>query len=403
MQLKRSDILKSIRKQIASNHHIIGVASGAGISAKYAARGGADLVLALNSGRFRQMGVGSVAGFMPFANSNKMVEEFATREIIPIVPQIPVIFGLCATDPTLNLDCYLDKLMSLGFSGVNNYPSVGLIDGQFKEAIEEEGYGYNLEVAAIAKAHQKDIFTIAFVFDVEQAKKMAAAKADVVCAHFGFTKGGVLSGKNNFSVASAASIAKDIFDAASAIHPEVIKLIYGGPIFEANDLQYIYDHTQAHGYIGGSTFERIPSEKAIMNTTKDFKSLDQQTLIKTQPVYEKEDYVSFIKDYIETNYQHKVTFQDLVKELAVSRSTLSDVFNKVMGMSFPEYISQYRVFKAIKIMENNRIALKEVAHLVGFSDYVYFSKVFKKITGLSPKEYAYNDKIPSLLDSFPFK
>lgn len=400
----RHQIIKKLNQQRQHDGYLIGVAVGAGISAKYATMGGADFILALNSGRFRQMGLGSVAGLLPFANSNQMVMEFGSREIIPIVNNIPVIFGLCATDPTIHLTHYLDKIKAAGFSGINNFPSVGLFEGHFREALEEEGFGFTQEVQAIALAHQKDMFTVAFVFDVQQAQDMAHAGADMICSHLGFTKGGYLSGRSKLSVHEAVLITQAIFKAAHEISPDIIKMIYGGPVFETTDLQYMYDHTQADGYIGGSSFERIPSEKAILDITKKFKSTGslQPKASDKKLMFEKEDYVLLIKEHVQKYYDQKLSFSDLANQLHVSRSYLSALFNEAMGMSFPDYLTQYRMSIAIKLMDNKKVSFKQIAHSIGYPDYAYFSKIFKKYTGFSPKEYAYMDKKPTSVDDISF-
>ena len=400
----RQKIIRKLNQQLQQDKHLIGVAVGAGISAKYATMAGADFLLALNSGRFRQMGVGSVAGLMPFANSNKMVMEFGSHEIIPIANHIPVIFGLCATDPNIRMPYYLDQIKNAGFSGINNYPSVGIFEGQFREAIEENGFSYNQEVEAIDLAHKKDMFTVAFVFDVEQAKAMAYAGADIICSHLGFTKGGHLSGQSKLSIHEAVLVTQSIFNAVNKISPNTTKMIYGGPVFETTDLQYMYDHTIADGYIGGSSFERIPSEKAIFDVTQKFKHTGSQQpkTSDKKNMFEKEDYVLLIKEHIQKNYDQMLSFSDLANQLHVSRSYLSAIFNEAMGMTFPNYLAKYRIGMAIKLMDNKNIAYKQIAQAVGYPDYAYFSKVFKKYMGYSPKEYAYMDKKTTFVDDISF-
>lgn len=208
--VSREEIIKNLTLQIKINSHIIGVATGAGVTAKYAQRGGADLVLTLNSGRFRQMGRSSLAGILPFANSNDMVMGFALREVVPLIKDIPVIFGLNATDPKIKLDEYIDDIKNKGFSGINNYPTVGIIDGIFGEALEDAGCSYNLEVEAIKLAHKKNLFTVAFVFCKEQAMDMLEAGADVICVHLGLTEGGMLGAKKILSLEAAKEKAKSI-------------------------------------------------------------------------------------------------------------------------------------------------------------------------------------------------
>ena len=177
MTLQREQIISRLKSQIRISGHIIGVAVGAGISAKYAIKGGADLLLALSSGRFRQMGQTSLAGWLSFANSNELVMEFGVREIIPVAKEVPVIFGLNATDPTIDLAQYIDQIALRGFSGINNFPTVGMLDGQFREALDEDGLSFEREVEAVRIAHHKNLFTLAFVFDAQQAAAMLAAGA----------------------------------------------------------------------------------------------------------------------------------------------------------------------------------------------------------------------------------
>lgn len=397
MVFERKQILDRLRSQIKAKEHVIGVATGAGISAKYAAKGGADLILALNSGRFRQMGLGSIAGLLPFANCNRLVMEFGSREIIPVVKNIPVLFGLCATDPTINLEKYIEEIQSNGFSGINNYPSVGMIDGQFREAIEEEGLSYDREVEAVKIANRQDIFSIAFVFDEIQAEKMIAAGADVICAHLGVTKGGILGAKKSLSLEAATKVARGIFHCCDEMKSGVIKMIYGGPINSPLDVKYMYDNTDAMGYLGGSSFERIPSEIAITQITREFKATGQMkedNLLNKMlaGITEYYDYITFVKEYVSRNYMTKISFSDLAIESHISRTYLSALFRKEVGCTFPEYVTRYRINKALEVIKHKRIPLSEVASLTGYHDYAHFSKAFKKQTGYSPREYVNETK-----------
>lgn len=193
--MNRPAILERLQTQLREGNHIIGVSTGTGITAKVAADSGADFILMLNSGKFRQMGRSSLAGFLPFCNSNEMVMDFASKEIVPLVRDTPVLFGLNANDPTREMSLYIEEIKARGFAGVNNYPTVGLIDGVFREALEEDGISYDREVEAIRLAHQQGLFTVAFVFDESQAVQMAEAGADVICVHLGLTVGGLLGAR----------------------------------------------------------------------------------------------------------------------------------------------------------------------------------------------------------------
>ncbi|SDF58090.1 phosphoenolpyruvate hydrolase family protein [Sporomusa acidovorans] len=392
MAWQREQVLKKLKNQIRITGHIIGVAVGAGITAKYALKAGADLLLALNSGRFRQMGQSSLAGWLPFANCNEMVIDFGTREIIPVAKEIPVIFGLNATDPTIELDEYIDLISAQGFSGINNFPTVGMIDGQFREALEEDGISFEREIEAIRIAHNKNLFTLAFVFDARQAKEMLKAGADLICAHLGLTKGGYIGAKKVLSLHSAKLIADEIFNACDEVSVDTIKMIYGGPVKTPIDLSFMYNNTKTMGYIGGSSFERIPSEDAITNITKAFKKtgyIEQDELLvkMIEGVKNHYDYVDFIKEYVSVNYMNEVLFSDLANVAHISRSHLSALFKKEVGCTFPEYLVQFRISKAKEIMKFNNIRLNEVANMVGFKDYAHFSKTFKRLTGISPEKY----------------
>lgn len=390
--LHREEILNKLKSQIRIAGHIIGVAAGAGITAKYAIKGGTDILLALNSGRFRQMGQSSMAGWLPYANSNQMVMDFGVREIIPVAKEIPVIFGINATDPTIELDHFIDSISKKGFAGINNFPTVGMFDGQFREALEECGITFQKEVEAIRIASQKNLFTAAFVFTPQQAQDMLRAGADLICAHLGLTKGGYIGAKKVLSLQSAKIIADNIFLACDTITDDVIKMIYGGPVKTPIDLQFMYNNTATMGYIGGSSFERIPSEDAITNTTRAFKQTgyinQDELLVKMiEGVKQHYDYVEFIKEYIAVNYMREILFSDLAKVAHLSRSHLSALFKKEVGRTFPEYLAQFRISKAKEIMKIRNIKLHEVAGMTGFKDYGHFSKVFKKITGMPPETY----------------
>ncbi|MBS4535504.1 phosphoenolpyruvate hydrolase family protein [Clostridium sp. D2Q-14] len=389
---KRKDILDTLQKEIQINNHIIGVAVGSGLSAKYAEKGGSDIILTLSSGKFRQMGLSSLAGFLPFVNSNELVMEFASREVIPRIEHTPVIFGINATDPTIDLEKYIDLIRTKGFSGINNFPTIGMFNGKFRKALESEDINFDKEVEAIRIANRRGLFTIAFVFDKEQAKKMLSAGADVICAHLGLTVGGEVGAKKMLSLESARKVSTEIFDVCDTIRPEVIKMIYGGPVKTPIDIDYMYKNTETVGYIGGSAFERIPFEASIKNTTESFKLAgiykEDELLIKMLDGVKKHyNYVDFVKEYVANHYMQKIYFSDLASVCHVSRTYLSFLFKKEVGCTFPQYLTQFRLNKAKKILENEDIQLNGVSNIIGYSDYSNFSKAFKKMTGLSPKKY----------------
>ncbi len=268
----RDVIAKSLAENRAANQPIIGVAVGSGLSAKQAIAGGADFLLALNAGRFRMAGISSLAALLPYANSNEMVLDFGSREIVPRAGAKPVIFGACATDVTINQDALIAKILGRGFRGVNNFPTVGLIDGTVRQALEDCGLGFQREVEFIAKAAKAGLFTVAFVFDEHQGEAMAAAGADIICAHLGLTVGGKTGAKHAMSLESGVQLVNRIFTAVDRLYPGKIKLIYGGPVSTPEQTEYFYANTGAMGYIGGSSFERIPAETTIEEVTGKFKN-----------------------------------------------------------------------------------------------------------------------------------
>lgn len=389
MMKTKLQLLQTLNQQIKANKHIIGVAAGSGLTAKYAEQGGADFILALSSGRFRQMGVSSLAGFTACTNSNQMVMEFAFKEVLPTLKKIPTIFGLFATDPTIDLKACIRQIKASGFAGINNYPTVGLIDGQFREALESQGISFAKEVEAIQFANELDLITVAFVFNETQAIDMLKAGADIICVHLGLTVGGVLGAKQIQSLQSAKKLAVDIFHACDKVNPNVIKMVYGGPVNRPIDVQFMYDGTEIDGYIGGSVFERIPAEQIIFNITKSFKEtydVKYETYIQKimAGFSSKEDYVEFIKDYISTHYMDEITLNDLASILNLSRPYLSSLFKTEVGIPFTQYLIDFRLNRAIEIMQERRLPLSTVAEMVGYPDYAQFSKIFKKRKGVSP-------------------
>ncbi|WP_167630206.1 phosphoenolpyruvate hydrolase family protein [Listeria valentina] len=392
--MKRNEILKKLRRELRLGHHLLGVATGTGMTASYAEQGGADFTLILNSGRFRQMGRSSLAGFLPFANSNQLVFDFAIREIIPLIHKIPVIFGLNGTDPTMNIPQFIQTIKQSGFSGVNNYPSVGLIDGAFREALEAEGNRYDLEVEAIRAAHQADLFTVAFVFNADQVRKMAQAGADVICIHLGLTSGGLLGAQKVLSLEAAIQETKTMLERIPKNRKNVFKMVYGGPVKTLVDIRYLYNHVpELDGYIGGSTFERLPSEEVIVHQTRDFKkseiTSDGSLLAQMLDGIEKHyDYVEFVKKYVEANYSEPIQLAELAQVAHLSPSYLSTLFKEKVGYSFTEYLIRFRLNKAVEWMQQEpKRSLKEIALGINYQDYAQFNKVFKRYMGISPKEY----------------
>lgn len=269
--MNKYDILENLKNTLKENKPLIGVSVGSGLSSKLALQGGADFILVLSAGKFRNSGLASIACMMPYANSNELVMSLAEREILPQIKGIPVIFGACASDPKYSIDDLLNYIKKAGFHGVNNFPTVGLIDGIFREKLEEEEIGFNLEIELMRKAVEKELFTVAFVFNEEEAAQMAEVGVDVICAHLGWTPSpdNIIS-KN--SLKKYMKTAEDIFNAINKINKNIIKMIYGGPVANPEQTDFFYENTQTMGYIGGTSFEKVPEDVGIKSTTNLFKN-----------------------------------------------------------------------------------------------------------------------------------
>jgi predicted TIM-barrel enzyme len=272
--ISRNESLRRIRAQIAKGEPIIGAGAGTGISAKFAERGGVDLIVIYNSGRYRMAGRGSAAGMMPYGDANAIVVDMA-REVLPIVRDTPVLAGVCGTDPFRMMRVFLPELRDIGFDGVQNFPTVGLIDGQFRQILEETGMGIQLEVDMIAKARELDLLTCPYVFDDVTAAAFTRAGADVVVAHVNTTVAGSIGVKTAaMSLDEAVEKVQGMHDAAKAVNPEVIVLCHGGPIAEPADAEYVLTRTRGvAGFFGASSIERLATERAIEAQARAFKNI----------------------------------------------------------------------------------------------------------------------------------
>lgn len=269
----RTDILRRFREQIARGIPIIGGGAGTGLSAKCAEMGGIDLIIIYNSGRFRMAGRGSLAGMLPYGDANQIVMEMA-REVLPVVKHTPVLAGVCGTDPFRIMKRFLLDVKEAGFSGVQNFPTVGLFDGTIRVGLEETGMGYQLEVDMIAQAREYDLLTCPYVFTPEEATAMARAGADILIPHMGLTTKGAIGAKTALTLEESSKRVQAMAEAAKAVNPECIVLCHGGPISEPEDVRYILDHTTGiAGFFGASSIERLPTEIAITSCVKDFKGL----------------------------------------------------------------------------------------------------------------------------------
>ena len=273
MRFTREECLARLRKSVSEGKPIIGAGAGTGISAKCAETGGVDLIVIYNSGRYRMAGRGSLAGLMPYGDANQIVVEMAS-EVLPVVKNTPVLAGVCGTDPFRLMDVFLKQLIDIGFSGVQNFPTVGLIDGVFRQNLEETEMGYGLEVGMIAGAHKLGMLTTPYVFNEVEARQMAQAGADVLVAHMGLTTKGTIGARTALTLEESAGRVQQIHDAAKAVNPDVLVICHGGPIAEPEDADYILKHTKGVvGFFGASSMERLPTERAITEQVRKFKEI----------------------------------------------------------------------------------------------------------------------------------
>jgi predicted TIM-barrel enzyme len=272
-RIARQDILKKFRAMIRRGEPIIGGGAGTGLSAKCEEAGGIDLIVIYNSGRYRMAGRGSLAGLMAYGNANEIVLEMA-REVLPVVKQTPVLAGVNGTDPFMIADDFLSRLAELGFSGVQNFPTVGLFDGTIRAQLEETGMGYGLEVDLIRAAHDRDLLTTPYVFSEQNAVDMAKAGADIVVCHLGLTAGGAIGAETALTLKDCVPHINAWASAAREVKADIIVLCHGGPIARPVDARYILRNCrQCHGFYGASSMERLPAEVALTETTRKFKRI----------------------------------------------------------------------------------------------------------------------------------
>ena len=269
----RNEIMNSFYNKRKKGEYLVGVGAGTGITAKSSEAGGADMLIIYNSGRYRMAGRGSLAGLLSYGDANQIVVEMG-QEVLPVVEHTPVLAGVCGTDPFRVMSVYLQQLQAQGFNGVQNFPTVGLIDGNFRQNLEETNMGYELEVEMIREAHQLNLLTTPYVFDEKQAQDMAEAGADILVAHMGLTTKGSIGAKTALTLDDCVERIEKIIAAGKAVNPEILVICHGGPIAEPEDAQYVLNKTKdLDGFFGASSIERFAAEKGIREQTEKFKAL----------------------------------------------------------------------------------------------------------------------------------
>ncbi len=274
--LSRSGLMEKFRAMATRGEPIVGGGAGTGLSAKFEEAGGVDLIIIYNSGRYRMAGRGSMAGLLAYGDANAIVVDMA-REVLPVVQRTPVLAGVNGTDPFRRMDVFLDEIKALGFAGVQNFPTVGLIDGTFRANLEETGMSYGLEVDMIAAAHKKDLLTTPYVFNEGEAEAMAKAGADIIVCHLGLTTGGAIGAQTALKLHDCPALIDAWAGAAMRVRSDILILAHGGPIAEPGDADYIMKSTKTcHGFYGASSMERLPVETALTEQVRRFKSISRQ-------------------------------------------------------------------------------------------------------------------------------
>ncbi|MDK6804295.1 phosphoenolpyruvate hydrolase family protein [Aerococcus sp. UMB7834] len=394
--MKRHDILKSLERKRDNHEYLIGASVGSGLTAKNAEESDVDFLLILSSGIYRQRGVSSYGAYLSSSNSNEEVLKLYQHEIWPRNLASPLILGLFASDPTIDLDQYMDDLIDGGVAGITNYPTVTLIDGRFRSALESRELGFMTEVKLLEAAKKKGLFTVAFVHTLEEALTMQKISPDILCLHLGLTTGGSLGAKKISSLQSTHRFVLNTFKRINKQSNQFF-MIYGGPIDNAPDTHFIFNNNPyVDGYIGGSVFERIPSEHSFKYLVNEFRNEETRNYLMnlTDDTMEPSDYIRFIKSFIDEHYASEISLSELADLLHLSTAYLSRLFKKEIGISFTEYVVNYRLNLSKKLLRRSVLSLKEVAQQVGYPNYSHFSKLFKKYYGQSPSFYrkSYKDK-----------
>jgi predicted TIM-barrel enzyme len=273
MRYSRDQVLDRLRRVTAARRPVIVAGAGIGLTAKFTERGGADLIVVYNSGRYRMTGYSSLAGYLPIGDANGIVKEMGEREILPVTRSTPVIAGVFASDPTREMDHFLEELKALGFSGVINFPAVAWIEGELRAGLESSGLGFQREIDMIRLAARIGLFTLAYVFNAAEAARMVEAGVDCIVAHMGNTAGGSVGQEQVIALEAAARLTQEIADTTRKGNPKVVVLCHGGPIASPADFAFILERTDVDGFVGASSMERLPVERALEDITREFKAL----------------------------------------------------------------------------------------------------------------------------------
>lgn len=381
-------IKEKILKSLSEKKYIIGAATGSGMVARCCQMFGGDLLFITNSGKFRQNGHSSLCGYMPYENANQTTCQMTLKEILPITTTIPVVIGINGIDPTLSVPELIDDYIENGISGIANYPTVTSIDGNFRDALECNGFSFQLEVDAIQYAHERGLFTVAFIMTSAEIQPMIEAGADMVCFDFGLTNGGLFGAHKTLNIRDAAASAEPLFSFAKTLKPDILFAVYGGPLVTPSDVQLFYNFLPIDAFIGGSSFERIPLEETYCSLFHEFNPRQESADDEFHPGLNPQmNYIDYSLKYIASNYYSQITLTGLADKLHISEQYLSQLFHAQTGITFSHYLRKYRIDRSVELMSFSELSLTQIAELAGYTDYAYFSKSFRAVTGISPKQY----------------
>lgn len=383
MNLIKKNLISSLHKK----EYLIGAATGSGMVARCCQMFGADLIFITNSGKFRQNGHSSLCGYMPYENANDTTYHMTEKEILPIINTIPMIVGINAADTTCNIPDLINQYSRIGVLGIANYPTVTSIDGNYRQALEQNGFSFKQEVELIHYAHEHNLFTVAFVMNFNEIEPIITAGADMICIDFGLTHGGLFGSSKNFTIRDAAIKTEPIYSFAKHLNPKVLFAVYGGPLVTPADMHLFYKFLPVDVFIGGSSFERIPLEETYHSLFNAFKIKEASDTNIYSGLNPQINYIDYCLKYIESNYYSQFTLGELADSLHLSEPYLSHLFRAETGITFSNYVKKFRIDKAIEFMSMEDLTLLQISEFVGYMDYAHFSKTFHTVMGVSPKNY----------------
>lgn len=365
--------------------YLVGIATASGAITRICQQDGGDFVSITNSGKYRQNGHSSMCGFMPYENSNSLIQHTIEREILPIATEIPVIASIFCHDVFSDISSLIDSYAEMGVSGISNYPTITSIDGSYRKALEDIGYTLDRELQMLEKAHKKGLFTVAFVMKEEDIEKCLQYPIDMICIDCGLTEGGYFGGSHTITIRELSEHIAPLYNRVKQHNYKTLFGVYGGPISSPEDINLFYHFLKIDAFLGGSLFERIPLENASRNVFFELhrNEITQSSVLKKAS----REYMHDCLKYIDSHYYKDISLNELAYRYGVTPQHLSKKFHMEVGVPLSQYLIETRLQKSVEMMQIKKLSLVEIAELTGFHDYSYYSKTFKKYNGLSPRDY----------------